>query len=322
MQPQIVRPISTYDNLTATANTSEPKIKQQQSMLEATPSNDYSKSPTLQSYYNHDSTSLQCDLAMNVNKKSRSRKYQKTPEATAAIETASKTRDRLGLEMPEHVSELNETSHSIAAVKAALSVAKSNFFGIHNCETLDVTATPSDDHDSHASMLVITPEPNYQNVPQSTRIPVLPEPTSLKAMKEPTNVSHRYDATYEQIPLSDLDVLQPTQAVYMSTTVPQNMKGMKIAGRHTPTRNSLRHSRMIVVNNKNHDSIQDTYSTHIRNSNLSRQLLILQLAIGLLIVGLAFSIFFLTPSASILINPYLSGLSYCRSNTAWSGSRS
>lgn len=40
----------------------------------------------------------------------------------------------------------------------------------------------------------------------------------------------------------------------MSTTVPQNMKGMKIAGRHTPTRNSLRHSRMIVVNNKNHDS--------------------------------------------------------------------
>lgn len=40
----------------------------------------------------------------------------------------------------------------------------------------------------------------------------------------------------------------------MSTTVPQNMKGMKIAGRHTPTRNSLRHSRMIVVNHKNHDS--------------------------------------------------------------------
>lgn len=36
----------------------------------------------------------------------------------------------------------------------------------------------------------------------------------------------------------------------MSTTVPQNIKGSKIAGRHTPTRSSLRHSRMLVVNNK------------------------------------------------------------------------
>ncbi|EDW65739.2 uncharacterized protein [Drosophila virilis] len=309
MQPQIVRPISTYDNLTATANTSEPKTKQQQPQLEATLSNVHSKSSTLQSYYDQDSTSLQCDLAMNVNKKSRSRTYQETPEAAAVIETAATIQDRLDPEMPEHVSELNETSHSIAAVKAALSVAKSKFFGIHNCETLDVTAPPTDENAPHAPMLAIKPEPKYQNVPQSNRIPILPEPTSLKAMKEPTNVSHRYGATYEQIPLSDLDMLQPTQAVYMSTTVPQNMKGMKIAGRHTPTRNSLRHSRMIVVNNKNHDSIQDTYSTHIRNSNLSRQLLILQLAIGLLIVGLSISIFFLTPSASILINPYLSGLS-------------
>lgn len=39
----------------------------------------------------------------------------------------------------------------------------------------------------------------------------------------------------------------------MSTTVPQNIKGSNIMGRHTPTRNSLRHSRMIVVN-KNYQS--------------------------------------------------------------------
>lgn len=36
----------------------------------------------------------------------------------------------------------------------------------------------------------------------------------------------------------------------MTTTVPQNIKGSKIAGRHTPTRSSLRHSRMLVINNK------------------------------------------------------------------------
>nr|CAD7404932.1 unnamed protein product [Timema poppensis] len=39
----------------------------------------------------------------------------------------------------------------------------------------------------------------------------------------------------------------PSQAVYLSTTVPQNIAGGNIAGRHAPTRNSLRHSRMIVL---------------------------------------------------------------------------
>lgn len=34
----------------------------------------------------------------------------------------------------------------------------------------------------------------------------------------------------------------------MSTTVPQNIKGTNIMGTHLPTRNSLRHSRMLVGN--------------------------------------------------------------------------
>jgi hypothetical protein len=36
----------------------------------------------------------------------------------------------------------------------------------------------------------------------------------------------------------------------MSTTVPQNLKGQNIMGRHKPTRQSLRHSRMIVTTTK------------------------------------------------------------------------
>lgn len=40
----------------------------------------------------------------------------------------------------------------------------------------------------------------------------------------------------------------PTQMVCLNTTVPQNIAAANIAGRHTPTRNSLRHSRMIVLN--------------------------------------------------------------------------
>lgn len=39
----------------------------------------------------------------------------------------------------------------------------------------------------------------------------------------------------------------PTQIHLMSTTVPQNIGGANIGGRHEPTRNSLRHSRMIVM---------------------------------------------------------------------------
>jgi hypothetical protein len=42
----------------------------------------------------------------------------------------------------------------------------------------------------------------------------------------------------------------PSQANCLSTTVPQNIAATNIAGRHTPTRNSLRHSRMIVLSRK------------------------------------------------------------------------
>lgn len=40
----------------------------------------------------------------------------------------------------------------------------------------------------------------------------------------------------------------PSQLYCLKTTVPQNIVVSNIAGRHTPTRNSLRHSRMIVMN--------------------------------------------------------------------------
>ncbi|KAH8385229.1 hypothetical protein KR200_011159 [Drosophila serrata] len=233
------------------------------------------------------------------------------------------TYDNLGVaqqrqQQQQHQSELelepepngSGTSHSIAAVKAALNDAKSKFFGINNYES---PAASTSEH-----VPAIKSEPMYQNLLQhdphrdehlvvkAAPVPAIVPASSTTASDE---APLQYVTTYEQIPLSDLDAPQPSQAVYMSTTVPQNMKGMKIAGRHTPTRNSLRHSRMIVVNHKNHDSLQAAYSRHIRNLNISRQLLIMQLAVGLLITGLAIWILILAPNASILINPYLSGLS-------------
>lgn len=219
---------------------------------------------------------------------------------------------------PEVELELNGsgTSHSIAAVKAALNDAKSKFFGINNYESPPPAASKSA---AQAPVVVVKSEPKYQNVPQRDEIPAVsaPDPpnhhpsSASSPSADLQNRALRYATTYEQIPLSDLEAPQASQAVYMSTTVPQNMKGMKIAGRHTPTRNSLRHSRMIVVNHKNHDSFQET-----RNLNISRQLLIMQLAVGLLIVGLAAWILILAPNASILINPYLSGLSLLLASVA------
>ncbi|KAH8301019.1 hypothetical protein KR044_011482, partial [Drosophila immigrans] len=221
-------------------------------------------------------------------------------------------------------SDLNESraNNSIAAVRAALSDAKCKFFGINNYEYDALHPAngplPSDAISCSSQATGTKPTSKYSNETDSgpISVSVLPEASGLLPMKTTTNTSTfspdralPFGTTYEQIPLSDLDIPQPSQAVYMSTTVPQNIKGMKIAGRHTPTRNSLRHSRMIVVNNKTRQSIQESYSSHIRNLNLSRQLLIFQLAIGLLIVGLSIWILILAPNASILINPYLSGLS-------------
>lgn len=40
----------------------------------------------------------------------------------------------------------------------------------------------------------------------------------------------------------------PSQLDCLNTTVPQNIASLNIAGKHAPTRNSLRHSRMIVLN--------------------------------------------------------------------------
>ncbi|XP_050744813.1 uncharacterized protein LOC108025941 isoform X2 [Drosophila biarmipes] len=169
------------------------------------------------------------------------------------------------------------TSHSIAAVKAALNDAKSKFFGINNYESPSPVAGKGG---ARAPAAVVKSEPKYQNVPQRDEVPAVaaPDPPG----HHPPSVAPpaadlqsralRYATTYEQIPLSDLEAPQASQAVYMSTTVPQNMKGMKIAGRHTPTRNSLRHSRMIVVNHKNHDIKKSTIRRGIQNFKTCRVL--------------------------------------------------
>jgi len=51
----------------------------------------------------------------------------------------------------------------------------------------------------------------------------------------------------------------PSMANCLSTTVPVNLAASQIAGRHTPTRNSLRHSRMIVMHRTGHREYTMTF---------------------------------------------------------------
>lgn len=102
------------------------------------------------------------------------------------------------------------TSHSIAAVKAALNDAKSKFFGINNYESPRAAAAASAGH-----VPAVKAEPMYQNLlqhdPQRDEPEVVvpaPVPDSAAAGEE---AALQYITTYEQIPLSDLDAPQPSQ---------------------------------------------------------------------------------------------------------------
>uniref|UniRef100_A0A1B0A0X2 Uncharacterized protein n=1 Tax=Glossina pallidipes TaxID=7398 RepID=A0A1B0A0X2_GLOPL len=269
-------------------------------------------------------------------------------------------------------SELNETGHNIAAVKAALNEAKSKFFGLNgyisqqdhqqyqqhqqqqqqqqhqhqqqqheeSCEfiesqnLLDNRKEEEQQQQQQRRQQVQNKiQPKYQNIPENS---ALFRRTDMRDESNDNQENHNnYQHTannkqitattitatanpnkmpvitsYKQIPLNDVavDNAQPSQAVYMATTVPQNIKGTKIAGRHTPTRSSLRHSRMLVISNKNYQESQYPNPLGFRQPQLARWLIILQIICGSLIISLSIWEFFLAPNTAIKDNPYWSGL--------------
>lgn len=130
--------------------------------------------------------------------------------------------------------------------------------------------------------------------------------TNSKIKDSPNSVQY---STIQHKPI-DMDFgasSQPSQAVYMATTVPQNIKGSKIAGRHTPTRNSLRHSRMLVVN-KVYNGSSSPNPMEFRFPRITRIVLILEVIMGILITCLGAWILVLAPHTDIQDNPYWSGL--------------
>lgn len=68
-----------------------------------------------------------------------------------------------------------------------------------------------------------------------------------KQMTSPNIDDNDDDENYEPREITFEVAELPSQLYCLKTTVPQNIVSTNIAGRHTPTRNSLRHSRMIVM---------------------------------------------------------------------------
>ncbi|XP_043666179.1 uncharacterized protein LOC122628210 [Vespula pensylvanica] len=99
----------------------------------------------------------------------------------------------------------------------------------------------------------------------------------------------------------------PSMANCLSTTVPVNLAASQIAGRHTPTRNSLRHSRMIVLN-RSGQRAQKFLPPLVYHRQLARCLAALQTILGIAITSLSLWLLLWAPNLPITDNPYWSGM--------------
>ncbi|XP_069692287.1 sarcospan [Periplaneta americana] len=107
-------------------------------------------------------------------------------------------------------------------------------------------------------------------------------------------------------PVATMD-RSPSQANCLSTTVPQNIAATNIAGRHTPTRNSLRHSRMIVLSRTG--KVPRKYHPPVlRHHRLATALAALQVLLGVAVSSLAVWLLVWAPNLRVRDIPYWSGL--------------
>lgn len=140
--------------------------------------------------------------------------------------------------------------------------------------------------------------------------PILPRPPSLyDNFLENTNKrnSNQIEDNTNNKELIELCEKNPTQKICLNTTVPQNIAGLKIAGKHTPTRNSLRHSRMIVLNR--HGKVpRRNLPALLRYRNVVKALLLFVCILGVVLCVLSFWALLWAPNLRIQDNPYWSAI--------------
>uniref|UniRef100_A0AAG5DUR8 Uncharacterized protein n=1 Tax=Anopheles atroparvus TaxID=41427 RepID=A0AAG5DUR8_ANOAO len=234
---------------------------------------------------------------------------------------------------------------SIPDRRSVHSSAKSDFFGLLNTTTTtsnSAVAGADDDRPDTAVRRSLPPAVDEPPPPPPTPSPPPPQPPthdggasvsasptstastvpaqssrdSYGAVGDPpgttsTPRTSRPSSTIKTITIKLPDSgVGPSEAVYMTTTVPQNFtkNSNTLIGRHKPTRSSLRHSRMLVVNKTVPQRYPRGNSLNLRHVRLSKALMVLLILIGLALslVGLAITIW--SPSTQTKDNPYWSGI--------------
>ncbi|XP_042870233.1 uncharacterized protein LOC122252050 isoform X2 [Penaeus japonicus] len=102
-------------------------------------------------------------------------------------------------------------------------------------------------------------------------------------------------------------VRTPSQANNLSTTVPQSLVVQNLGGRHTPTRSSLRHSRMIVLA-KNGQKLRDRRWPPNSLGRVGVLVVTAQILVGVMAVTLATWFLMWAPSLSFKEVPHYAGV--------------
>ncbi|XP_047495906.1 uncharacterized protein LOC125043712 [Penaeus chinensis] len=102
-------------------------------------------------------------------------------------------------------------------------------------------------------------------------------------------------------------VRTPSQANNLSTTVPQSLVVQNLGGRHTPTRSSLRHSRMIVLA-KNGQKLRDRRWPPNSLGRVGVLVVTAQILVGVMAVTLAAWFLMWAPSLSFREVPHYAGV--------------
>ncbi|XP_055620577.1 uncharacterized protein LOC129764936 [Toxorhynchites rutilus septentrionalis] len=201
-----------------------------------------------------------------------------------------------------------------------MSDAKSDFFGLSKAPA---PAIVDDDDTAHAKD---EPDESQQLFSEHDRrsppvciAPATSSPTST-ASTAPARSSgsphgspggkSRPISTHRNITIKLPDAEKPSEAVYMTTTVPQNFSknSHTLIGRHKPTRSSLRHSRMLVVSKNFHQRYPKGNSLNLKHIRLSRWLMVLKVLIGSLLTIMGLAIMVWSPNTHTKDNPYWAGL--------------
>ncbi|XP_058445176.1 uncharacterized protein LOC131426453 [Malaya genurostris] len=155
-----------------------------------------------------------------------------------------------------------------------------------------------------------SPVSNASTVPARSSSPGTTDDSPRVGAEEGGSNKSRPISSNRSITIRLPDSGTPSEAVYMTTTVPQNFAkdSSALIGRHKPTRSSLRHSRMLVVNKSFHQRYPRGNSLNLKHIRLSRVLMVLKILIGAILTFVGLAIMVWSPSTHTKDNPYWAGL--------------